>query len=163
VCVPRATAEDPAAVRREVVSVLGALRGAGVAVERPAVVNDSVVLGRFSRVSTRHIWWLRLTGVRDDGRLRYAVTRRVVGFPCRDPDDEAVQRAVLWASAVAGAEDAALRRQREEVFTGDEGRRLARSRAEVERVLALSVAGQSAWYRETVRGACGDARAVGGH
>ncbi|MGH3312127.1 MAG: DUF7224 domain-containing protein [Streptomyces sp.] len=154
ICMPRGTAKRAPEVRRQAVVVMGRLSKAGVKVQEPRTITDTVLNGRFGRASTRETWQLPLTHAIDRQALRYAVTREAVGIPCKHPEQGAAQRLMLWASAVSGAPRAGLHRQQEEVFSEAAKQRLSRSRAQVTEVRTRSASQQAGWYRETARHAC---------
>ncbi|MGP4109718.1 hypothetical protein ACTWP5_02220 [Streptomyces sp. 4N509B] len=155
VCLPEAEGVPPVEVRQEVTEVLTGLAGAGVAVDAPATITDSVAAGRAGRRSTAESWWLPLTSSHHDGTTRMTVLGQAVDFPCPRPDPEAGRNAMLWAAHVTGTQEQYLAWQRVEVQQFVDGdAQLRRTVDRVDEVRSLPAAEQTAWFEAERRRAC---------
>lgn len=162
ICLPRVTdgkAEEISADYRAVSRDLARLN---VSVDVPRKIVDSILDGRYPQSSTSHVWYLALTGTRDQESMRFQMAHLAAVPRCHHLDRGAEQRIDLWVGGLTRTRNAALRRERQEAFTPAQRRTLEQSARTVVSVEKMPVAAQAAWYVKTRDGACVTSSAVAG-
>ncbi|MGP4001165.1 DUF7224 domain-containing protein [Streptomyces sp. 8N706] len=153
VCMPKATSSNLAAVRKEVVSVLDALRSSGVK-ETPSVITDRLADGRFARPSTKDTWRIGLTSAAQRDDVRFQVVTAAVRFPCKRADAVTGHAALLWAATVTDQVKPYNERMAQEMQTPETARAEKQVRDIVQGVLELPVKKQGVWFRQSLSSAC---------
>ncbi|MGC4986608.1 DUF7224 domain-containing protein [Streptomyces sp. DT193] len=152
ICMPEATSDDLAAVRRSSVSILTKLKASG-GPKMPTAIIDDITTGRMSAPSTATRWRVGLTAGARAGDLKYRILAAATHFPCSEPDLTASREVRLWAATVTGQIEAYNRRNSEEApFPGEE-----EVSKHVDDVLRLSKPEQGQWFRHHLTSACHEA------
>ncbi|MEV0445843.1 hypothetical protein AB0I84_12930 [Streptomyces spectabilis] len=163
--------EELGHVRGQIVRSVTRLREAGVKVQMPETVSDSLLNGRDRKRSTRTAWWLPLSrqaGPQGGGTafIRDAVLRTSVTFPCAFPAsfeeapsaDYVVNRdaAMLWAATLIDADKPYLAWRKGEYGGAFHNPRqvLAKVQGRVEMALKLSADRQTGWFHKEQAKAC---------
>ncbi|MET9863804.1 hypothetical protein ABZY93_31710 [Streptomyces smyrnaeus] len=163
VCVPRQSDQILDRTRHTITDVTTTLRTAGVPVDMPRKVTDSLLEGRYRTTGTE--WHLPLTQAERDGALRYRVLRAAGTLPCTDPRPADASALRLWQAHQVEEDKRYLKALRGDVIDpGDdkglariqraEDARVARVKARVNAVLKQSNARQRSWYRATLADVC---------
>ncbi|MEU8708560.1 hypothetical protein [Streptomyces sp. NPDC048565] len=156
VCLPAGTGTEAASARAEIVVALEKLKGAGVPVEAPQSVIDSVVNRRHPVPSTRSRWQLPLIASQQEGTTQLQVVRKVTEPPCRNSVSDIHARSILlWSAGIVGQQDNYLRQQRLELSNFKNREEIiALEEKRVARVQSMSPAAQLEWYKKERKQAC---------
>lgn len=155
VCMPEATSDDINAVRTQAKSLLTDLDTAGITVN-PRVITDTLQGSGSPRSSNSSVLRAPLTKAAAAHSIRFALLMSAIRFPCDRPDFNREQDVRMWAAENTG-EGAAFRAllRQELGMSEDQGSAaLKQISDDLDKVRAMPLRDQTAWYIRTVRAAC---------
>ncbi|UNS95089.1 hypothetical protein MMF93_00385 [Streptomyces tubbatahanensis] len=163
VCVPRQADQILDRARNTITDVTTTLGTAGVHVDMPRKVTDSLLEGRYRTTGTE--WHLPLTQAERDGALRYRVLRAAGTLPCAHPHRADASALRLWQAHQVGEDERYLEGLRGDVIDPGndtdlariqraEDARVAHVKARVNAVLKQTDTQQRSWYRTTLAHVC---------